>query len=329
MKLRLYLAALAGLALATGLVAYQGASVIYRALAVAGWGLVVVALVHLIPLTLDTLAWRVFVRSPVRPSFTYMLWARWIVESVNNLLPVAQIGGRLVGVRLLMSQGVSGAQSGASVTLELTLSVLTQFIFTGLGLGLLLLVRPDSAILYGVLIVLAVTAVGVVGFVLVQQQGFFGTLMRYSSRLAGQGRWLSLVGGAEQLDAAIKNLYRCRSALTICGSWQLMSWIIGSAEVWLALYFLGHPVTVAEAVLLESLGQAVRSAAFTIPGALGVQEGGYMLLGVALGLSPELGLTLSLVKRMRELLIGLPGLAAWQVVEGMSLVKTENRQQAS
>jgi len=93
-------------------------------------------------------------------------------------------------------------------------------------------------------------------------------------------------------------------------------WISGTAEVWLILFFLGHPVTLSEAFILESLGQAARSAGFMVPGGLGVQEGGLLLVGGQLGLTPELALSLSLVKRGRELLIGVPGLIAWQIVEG-------------
>ncbi len=95
-----------------------------------------------------------------------------------------------------------------------------------------------------------------------------------------------------------------------------MGWLAGVGEVWLALYFLGHPVTLVEALILESLGQAVRSAGFAIPGALGVQEGGLLVLGALVGLPGEVAIGLSLVKRARELTLGLPGLAAWQVAEG-------------
>jgi hypothetical protein len=71
-----------------------------------------------------------------------------------------------------------------------------------------------------------------------------------------------------------------------------------------------------EALILESLGQAIRAAAFAIPGALGVQESGFIVLGGVLGVPPAPSLALSLVKRARELALGLPGLIAWQITEG-------------
>lgn len=132
-------------------------------------------------------------------------------------------------------------------------------------------------------------------------------------------RWLGLVGGAARLDAEVRQLHRQRSSLVAASLWMLASWIAGTGEVWLALRFLGWPVDMTEALILESLGQAVRSAAFAIPGSLGVQEGGYMAFAELFGLTTETGLALSLIKRVRELLLGVPALAAWQLVEGHRL----------
>jgi uncharacterized membrane protein YbhN (UPF0104 family) len=64
--------------------------------------------------------------------------------------------------------------------------------------------------------------------------------------------------------------------------------------------------------VIESLGQVVRSMGFLVPGALGVQEGGYVLVCGLFGIPPEQALALSLVRRLRDLLLGLPGLVAWR-----------------
>ena len=68
--------------------------------------------------------------------------------------------------------------------------------------------------------------------------------------------------------------------------------------------------------MLKSLTGALRGAAFVVPSGWGVQEAGYVVLGGLIGLSPELMLAVSLATRARELLIGVPGLIAWQVAEG-------------
>jgi len=89
---------------------------------------------------------------------------------------------------------------------------------------------------------------------------------------------------------------------------NLIGWLAGTGEVFLILELLNHPVSWVNALLLESLGQAIRGAAFAVPGALGVQEGGYLLLAPLAGLPPDMALALSLAKRAREIILGLPGL---------------------
>jgi glycosyltransferase 2 family protein len=95
--------------------------------------------------------------------------------------------------------------------------------------------------------------------------------------------------------------------------WQTLQCLAVSFEIWLALSFLGARISFAQAVVLESLIQALSSAAFFVPGALGVQEGGFVLIGGALGLDPSMCLALAGARRLRDLVIFIPGLFAWQV----------------
>jgi putative membrane protein len=190
---------------------------------------------------------------------------------------------------------------------------LTQLVFTVVGLCLLLVHLGRGTLATPVLAGIGIMATLLAGFYLVQRRGVFGTLARALTRLAHGADWTALTHRAVALDARVGELYRERRAVARAGAWHLSSWAVGAGEVWLALHFLGHPVGLATAVLLESLGQAVRASAFLVPGALGVQEGGYMVLGSVLGIGPETSLALSLAKRVRELCFGLPGLVAWQL----------------
>jgi putative membrane protein len=222
-----------------------------------------------------------------------------------------QIGGNVVKARLLAAAGVAGPRAGASVVADVTTLMIAQLAFTLVGVGLL------AARIGGVRLVgLAALGAGLmvtlaVGFIAAQRAGAFGHGARVIARLgSGVGGGLAL--DADALDGEVHALHRERGRLLASWGWHLASWLAGAGEVWLALYFLGHPVDVWTALLLESLGQAVRAAAFAVPGALGVQEGGFVVLGAALGIGPETCLALSIAKRAREILLGVPGLVAWQ-----------------
>src|SRR5216684_1243487 len=100
---------LMGLALATGLIAYQGFAVVFAAVASAGFGLLLVGFFHLAPLTVNARAWQILIASRRRPSLARFIWATWLRESVNGLLPVARIGGEFVAVRFMIQHGLRTA----------------------------------------------------------------------------------------------------------------------------------------------------------------------------------------------------------------------------
>jgi uncharacterized membrane protein YbhN (UPF0104 family) len=111
-----------------------------------------------------------------------------------------------------------------------------------------------------------------------------------------------------------------------CCGFGVISWVIGAGEVWIVLLALGASANFTTALILESVAQAVRGALFLVPGALGVQESGYLLVGGLLGIHGDIALALSLVRRVRELILGIPGLLAWQLIEGGRLWQTGSHQ---
>jgi len=320
MKRSLVLAALAGLAITIGLIAYNGAPTIGQSLLAVGWGILALMAFHLLPMLCSALAWQRLVKSHWHGSLWAFLRARWIREHVADLLPVAQVGGEVVGARMLTLDGLDPALALASVIVDLTLETTTQIVFTLMGIGVLAAQVHTQGLLVWVTLGAGIGAALVGAFFWVQRQGLFAWLESQLKSITEKGGiWRSL-GRLDGLHDSIQSLYAYRGQLATASTFHLACWLLDAGETWLALYFMGHTVSVMDALLLESLGQAIRGAAFIIPGQLGVQEGGYMVLGEAIGLAPGVGLTLSLLKRVRSLLIGLPALACWQFIESKTLL---------
>jgi putative membrane protein len=309
---------LAGLALATGLLAYQGFGVVFAALASAGIGLLWASLFHIAPMIINAHAWRVLLAGGRRPSLGYLTWVTWLRESVNGLLPVARIGGEVVAVRLVLRRGPRIAPVVASIVVDMTMGLASQFAYTMIGLALLIRYTGDFATAGAIALGLVVGVPVVIAFILVQRYGLFGLLAKTFHNMFGS-RFASLAGGAAALDRSVRIVYRRPVRLLLCVLWQFAAYVIAAGEIWIALYFLGHPVSLADAVLIDALIHAVSSAAFVVPAAVGVQEGGFMVIGGLLGLSPELALALALARRARDLILYVPGLLAWQVAEGRRL----------
>ena len=309
------LAWLLGLGLLAGLVGAYGFDQIAAALALAGWSMPLIGVVYLGVLLADTLGWRALLQRFERAGFGSMVVARWVGSSVNGLLPAAQVGGDIVRAHLLARAGVRRPVAGASVVVDLTAGLATQLAFVLLGMGLLIGIRGGSEWLLRLGAGLGIFALAVLGFVLVQHRGLFLRFARLLKRVTRGGPWQGLVGGAGALDREVVARYRDRVRLSRCAGWRLIGWVWGSAEIWLAFWLLGYPIGAAEAMVLESLGQAVRSVGFVLPGGVGAQEGGIVAAGTLVGIGAELALAVALIKRARELAYGVPGLIAWSILE--------------
>ena len=59
----------------------------------------------------------------------------------------------------------------------------------------------------------------------------------------------------------------------------------------------------------------MRAAGFLVPGAIGVQEGGFIALCAIYAIPGPTALALSLVKRLPEIVLGIPGLGIWHWLE--------------
>jgi len=302
-----------GVVLFIALLGWQGFGSVATALAAAGWGLLAVAAFHLLPVVIDALAIEtLFPRNERDVSLRDALFARWTGESVNSLMPAGQIGGPMLMVRYLSQRGMRARDAAAVITVSTTMQSVGQMIFAMIGLALLSSYASGVGMLLPVLVVIVVCSLMVIGFFFAQRKGLFARATRFASQFAARFSkkrdWSSLVSRAEAVDTAVLELYKKPGPVAASFALSLLGWFVGTGEVWLALHLLGSPVGWAEALMLESLGQAIRGAAFFIPGSLGVQEGGYLLLARLIGLPPEAALALSLAKRARELLLGLPGI---------------------
>jgi putative membrane protein len=303
-----------GLAAGALLVLAYGLDDVGAALGAVGWsGFVAICAVHGGFVALRGGAWWALAAHAGPPTF---IWARLIRDAGADLLPLSQVGGYAMGARAATLRGVPAPVAIASTVVDVTLETATQLAYTALGLGLLVTLHPGSAIVYPAALGLAGAALLIVAFVVAQRRGFAAL-----ARLAG--RALGGVGtGAAAVHEAIGAIYCTRAGLALSLLLHGAAWFAAAAESWLALRFMGAPLALAAVVALESLISAIRSVAFAVPNALGVQEGGYIALGAVFGLPPEIALALSLLRRARDLAFGAPALLAWPLAEGRRAFRT-------
>lgn len=324
MKRLAYVLGLLGLAGAIALVVQQGWAAIFGTIDRAGWPLFWLLPYHVVPLLLDVLGWRVLLapRDPARRARVPVLfWIAAVREAVNRLLPVANVGGEILGVRMLRWRGIDTAASAASVVMEVVLTVVSQYLFIGLGLVLMLALTATVGAPGSVLVAVAISLPVPIGLVVVMRYGrVFARLGSLAQRLfGGHARIMAELFDGARLDREIHALYAQPARLVAACGWQLLGLVAGSFENWLALRLLGHPIGIIDAIALEVVTQTLRHVFFVVPASLGVQEGGLILIGDVIGLPADVSIALSLVKRMREVVFGVPALISWQWTEARRL----------
>jgi putative membrane protein len=306
---------LAGLAAATALVAWFGAGAILVTLAAVGWGgFALVCAFHFCLIVLNGVAWHTLTLDQPGRRWPVFLWARLVRTAAAEVLPLSQLGGPAAGIRLAILHDIPAAMAAASVIVDVAIEFLTQLVYAAIGFLLLMTARPAANLLLPAAAWLIIAAGLCAAFFMAQRQGS-RWLERFEPLIA---RHFSdaLPGKIESITASLARIHAARGRLALAALLHLIEWLATGAEAWLALWLMDVHLSFAAATGIEGLLYAVRSVAFMVPMAAGVQEGGYLLVGAAFGLPPDQALALSLLKRGRDLALGVPPLLGWQIVEG-------------
>lgn len=303
-------AGLLGLTGAVLLFARHDPARILHLVALAGFGMLWLLPVRLAAIMASAEGWRALFPKPRAASLGLLTWMAFVRNAINTLLPVAHVGGEVAAARSLIGRGVPAPIAVAGIVVEVTMNLFAQMGFTLLGIGLLLSYIGTAPLIQRLWWGLAVALPAGLVFVLLQRRSRpFIRLHRAISRFGGASA--GTAAQAHAVDDMVLTLYRRPMALARCTFWQVVSLAGGAGEFWVILRLLHEPAGLRLALLFESLTQALQSAAFMVPGTLGVQEGGLILVGAAAGLPADAALALSAVRRVRQVGISLPVLLVW------------------
>ena len=306
--------ALVGLLVAVLLIGWFGFGNVASAVGRIGWpefGLIIGW--QLVLFVILGLAWEAIVppRDGRRP--WVLIWGRMVRDCSANCLPFSQVGGFVFGARAVTLHGVSWSTATASTVVDVTAEFLAEVAFTGIGLGILLARAPSSQLAVPVEVGLGLAVMAGVAFIWLQQ-GAAPLFAKISGRIAG--RWFANAQERLQvLQVELSLLYGHTLRLLVGFVMHLVGWIGTGVAGFIAYRALGVPIDFDDALAIEALLAGVAALSFLVPVNAGVQEAGYAGLGVIFGISPELSLAVSLVRRARDLAVGIPVLLVWQFVE--------------
>jgi glycosyltransferase 2 family protein len=309
-----YVLALLGLLIALLLVSYYGLGNIVSAVARIGWtefGLIVGW--QLVLFVILGVAWDLITPSRTMRRPWVLIWGRMVRDASANCLPFSQVGGFVFGARAITLHGIEWHTATASTVVDVTAEFLAQIAFSCIGLGVLLARAPRSGLAVPVEVGIGLAVLACFGFVWVQK-GAAPVFARIGRRIAGN--WFADAGERMAiLQTELGLIYGHTGKLALGFFTHLIGWISTGVAGWIAYRALGVPMDFDDALAIEALLSAAAAVAFLVPVNAGVQEAGYAGLGAIFGVPPELSLGVSLIRRARDVVVGVPILLIWQFLE--------------
>jgi glycosyltransferase 2 family protein len=272
-----------------------------------GWGFLLVLFFYFLAFLFDSLTWQMTVISaPLTPKWLYRFFnMRLAGEAFNNTLPAASMGGEPVKAVLLKNHyGFNYREGVASIILARTINSVALILFLIVGVFLML----DSAVLddkYNSIAGTGLVVLTILIFLFFAVQRF--KLASLTSTALSKNTWFRWLDGAlhhiQDIDEKLVEFYTGHHARAgFAFVLAFVNWVFGVVEIYVTMFFLGHPVSMTEAWIIEAVAQLVRAATFVIPASIGAQEGAFMIIGAAVTGSPTVGFAVALVRRAREII---------------------------
>ena len=300
----------AGVTLAVFLAIRAGVKPTLHAIAAVGWtGLFETCALQLVSVVLCAAAWWAVTD---KTAFRACFLSRWIRDGATTLVGPA-IGEGISARALAVLSGTGGGAAAATTIVDVAVEALSQAVYTLVAFALLFPhLRPGQSLRWDVIVAASLLPV-ILMFAVTMSRRALVVAQKLAEKVArafGAGP-----GSGFDLARAVETIYgkRVRVGAALC--LHIVAWTTGAAQVWLIGRAIGAPITIWDGLALHGLVCAARSAAFLVPWAAGVQEGGFLLVGSVLHLSPATAIAMSLVLRGRDVVLGAPAILAWYVAE--------------
>ncbi len=288
---------------------------------VAGFVLLIIS--QIIVNCLLGLAWKGGIADISLPRLTA---SRFIRDAAAACLPFSQLGGMLIGLRATTTGNARHCTTGAPLCwsegiaaniVDITTEVLGQIVFIIIALLCLIGQNHADRFIWPLSAGMVLLTIGVAGFIWTQHRSG-AAITKVASFLAKHisADWGdSLTCNTEQFKTSLDAAWQRPERIALGAGLHLVSWLGSAALTWLSLLLLGAHCSFANAVAIEGVVCGIMSAGFLVPGALGVQEGAYVALGLLFGINADISLSISLLRRGRDIVIGIPVLLLWQYYE--------------
>ncbi|HEX7859772.1 MAG TPA: flippase-like domain-containing protein [Verrucomicrobiae bacterium] len=269
-----------------------------------------VLLPYFVVYLVDCLAWSQTL-PPQKPPFFTRLRIRWAGESVNNLIPTAYVGGEAAKVLLLRRYGISAQDATVAAVVSKTAQTVAQLFFILAASAFFFqLAKNDSNLRLAILFILVGGISAVALLFWAQKVGFFKIFSKLAGALPFPLRHFDQhKARLLELDRTIFGFYRNEKSRFFRSTFfYLCGWTLDTVEIYLVAHLLGVPITWPQALVMEAFTGVAKVLGMWLPGSLGVQESGIVLIGKLVGLPDTFVAAYAIIRRARELIFAAIGM---------------------
>lgn len=247
-----------------------------------------------------TLPWKIiFEKYEGNVSLGHLIIAKLAGDAINYLTPSAYLGGE--PIRAMMARRTTKRKSIASVTIDKTMEILTMIflIIIGVTIAIARISMPAHFKLILIAFVVGATLFGLFLFVK-QRQGFFIWVIKVMEKIKIKSKFIERnKPKIKETDAYISEFYgHHRNTFIVVFLLYAFAFLFWTTEIFLTLVFLNaQGATFLKSFLIAILGTIVIILP-TIPASFGTYEVTYVAIFVLLGLGADVGITLTLIRRI-------------------------------
>lgn len=303
----------------------------------AGYWLIPIIGVWILVYTLNALSWKATIEGNIgcRAPLSFMRLFRLTVTgyALNYATPVGGLGGEPYRI-MELSKNIDTQHATSSVILYAMMHFLAHFLFwfVSIFIYVALSVMGDLPMTAGIAITLSVIVLFCLLAFYLFSRGYKNGLVKYVlglvCKIPGLKRWTLRFWGRhaksiENIDKQIASLHgQDKKAFYKSLFYEFMSRVVQSSEVMFMLLlfgidngggFYGLVLTYLHSILIVAFTTLFANLIGFLPMQLGVQEGGFVLSIAALGLSAALGIFVSIICRVREIIWILVGILLMKI----------------
>ena len=268
--------------------------------------------INIIVLAIFSSRWWLILQSQgYKPPYLSITSYRTAAFAISYFTPGTQFGGEPLQVYLLEKrQSIPGSSAIAAVTLDKLFELIANFTFLMTGIAFIIYRGVFSGSTTQALILISfflILPIAYLVFLWFERFPFTGIVERLLNWKGENQKLMHLFPIVSSSEKQISFLLREKPTSIL---WILIAsiliWIATIAEYGIALYLLGAKLSIAQIIIALT---AARIAFLTpLPGGVGALEASQVLAMQALGLNPALGISISLLIRGRDLLVGAAGI---------------------